>query len=202
MNWTVFRLSVRTPNVYVNPTREQYVRNPIQQKIQQFKRFVENYRRHIVCFIVVYGIAAGLCLERCYCQYKTLLIVCICCNSEVSPPRLIKNVIFRLRFSGRIYRPTWDIGGGHRHLPRLCCRHLLPVSLPAPHCVPQSHHAVQRDVPQPIHPLRRCDWFPPLHGHDCHPPFRLAEPKVKVSRKDDGMSFYILTCVSSLLFLF
>lgn len=65
------------PNVYVNPKRKQYVRNPIQQKIQQFKRFVENYRRHIVCFIIVYGIAAGLCLERCYCQYKTFLLFCM-----------------------------------------------------------------------------------------------------------------------------
>uniref|UniRef100_A0A8C8BVH4 NAD(P)H oxidase (H2O2-forming) n=1 Tax=Oncorhynchus tshawytscha TaxID=74940 RepID=A0A8C8BVH4_ONCTS len=36
------------------------------QKIQQFKRFVENYRRHIVCFTIVYGITAGLALERCY----------------------------------------------------------------------------------------------------------------------------------------
>lgn len=104
-------------------------------------------------------------------------------NSEVSPLQLIKNVMFRLWFSGRIYRPPWDFSGGHRCLPRLCCRHLLPVSLPAPHCVSQSHHAVQRDFPQPIHPLWRCDWFPPLHGHDRHPPFRLADPRVKVSKK-------------------
>uniref|UniRef100_A0A3Q1IJ15 NAD(P)H oxidase (H2O2-forming) n=1 Tax=Anabas testudineus TaxID=64144 RepID=A0A3Q1IJ15_ANATE len=58
--------SIKTPNVYVNPKREQYIRNPIQQKIQQFKRFVENYRRHIVCVIIVYGITAGVALERCY----------------------------------------------------------------------------------------------------------------------------------------
>ncbi|KAF1386846.1 hypothetical protein PFLUV_G00099100 [Perca fluviatilis] len=58
--------SVNTPNVYVKPKREQYIRNPIQKKIQHFKRFIENYRRHIVCFIVVYGIAAGVALERCY----------------------------------------------------------------------------------------------------------------------------------------
>uniref|UniRef100_A0A8C4GI45 NAD(P)H oxidase (H2O2-forming) n=1 Tax=Dicentrarchus labrax TaxID=13489 RepID=A0A8C4GI45_DICLA len=64
------KLSVNTPNVYVKPKREQYIRNPIQQKIQQFKRFIENYRRHIVCFIIVYGIAAGVTLERCY--YYTL----------------------------------------------------------------------------------------------------------------------------------
>ncbi|XP_029290224.1 LOW QUALITY PROTEIN: dual oxidase 1 [Cottoperca gobio] len=60
------KLSVNTPNVYVKPKREQYIRNPIQQKIQHFKRFIENYRRHIVCFTVVYGITAGVALERCY----------------------------------------------------------------------------------------------------------------------------------------
>ncbi|XP_053175774.1 dual oxidase 1 [Scomber japonicus] len=60
------KLAVNSPNVYVKPKREQYIRNPVQQKIQQFKRFIENYRRHIVCFIVVYGITAGVALERCY----------------------------------------------------------------------------------------------------------------------------------------
>ncbi|XP_068170354.1 dual oxidase 1 isoform X2 [Antennarius striatus] len=60
------KLNIRTPNVYANPQREQYIRNPIRQKIQHFKRFIENYRRHIVCFIVIYGIVAGVCLERCY----------------------------------------------------------------------------------------------------------------------------------------
>ncbi|XP_068579660.1 dual oxidase 1 [Cebidichthys violaceus] len=60
------KLGVNTPNVYVKPKREQYIRNPIQQKIQHFKRFIENYRRHIVCFTVVYGITAGVVLERCY----------------------------------------------------------------------------------------------------------------------------------------
>ncbi|XP_071352391.1 dual oxidase 1 isoform X2 [Trachinotus anak] len=58
--------SVNTPNVYVKPKREQYIRNPVQQKIQQFKRFIENYRRHIVCFMIIYGISAGVTLERCY----------------------------------------------------------------------------------------------------------------------------------------
>ncbi|KAK9516542.1 hypothetical protein VZT92_024464 [Zoarces viviparus] len=60
------KLGVNTPNVYVKPKREQYIRNPVQQKIQHFKRFIENYRRHIVCFTVVYGITAGVALERCY----------------------------------------------------------------------------------------------------------------------------------------
>ncbi|XP_031418173.2 dual oxidase 2 [Clupea harengus] len=52
--------------LYVKPQRERYSRNPVQQKVQQFKRFVENYRRHIVCFCVIYGISAGVSLERCY----------------------------------------------------------------------------------------------------------------------------------------
>uniref|UniRef100_M3ZWF9 NAD(P)H oxidase (H2O2-forming) n=1 Tax=Xiphophorus maculatus TaxID=8083 RepID=M3ZWF9_XIPMA len=55
-----------SPTVYVKPKREQYIRNPVQQKVQQFKRFIENYRRHIVCFIVVFGITAGVITERCY----------------------------------------------------------------------------------------------------------------------------------------
>uniref|UniRef100_A0A3Q4GLN9 Uncharacterized protein n=1 Tax=Neolamprologus brichardi TaxID=32507 RepID=A0A3Q4GLN9_NEOBR len=49
-----------------SPKRQKYIKNTVQQKIQQFKRFVENYRRHIVCFIIVYGITAGVALERCY----------------------------------------------------------------------------------------------------------------------------------------
>ncbi|XP_030587776.1 dual oxidase 1 [Archocentrus centrarchus] len=60
------KLNVSTPDVYVKPKREKYIRNPVQQKVQQFKRFIENYRRHIVCFIIVYGITAGVALERCY----------------------------------------------------------------------------------------------------------------------------------------
>uniref|UniRef100_A0A3P8VW83 NAD(P)H oxidase (H2O2-forming) n=1 Tax=Cynoglossus semilaevis TaxID=244447 RepID=A0A3P8VW83_CYNSE len=48
------------------PKRDPYIKNPVQQKIQHFKRFIENYRRHIVCFIIVYGISAGVALERCY----------------------------------------------------------------------------------------------------------------------------------------
>ncbi|XP_059917302.1 dual oxidase 1 [Gadus macrocephalus] len=58
--------SLASPKVYVKPRRDHYERNPIQQKIQEFKRFVENYRRHIVCFLVVSGIVAGVIIERCY----------------------------------------------------------------------------------------------------------------------------------------
>uniref|UniRef100_A0A4W5PR18 NAD(P)H oxidase (H2O2-forming) n=1 Tax=Hucho hucho TaxID=62062 RepID=A0A4W5PR18_9TELE len=33
----------------------------------------ENYRRHIVCFTIVYGITAGVALERCYCKFSSLV---------------------------------------------------------------------------------------------------------------------------------
>ncbi|KAI5100464.1 dual oxidase 1 isoform X2, partial [Silurus meridionalis] len=60
------KLALSNPKLYVKPQRERYIRSRIQQKIQQFKRFVENYRRHIVCIGVIYGITAGVALERCY----------------------------------------------------------------------------------------------------------------------------------------
>ncbi|XP_047244662.1 dual oxidase 2 [Girardinichthys multiradiatus] len=60
------KLSIKAPAVYVKPKREQYIRNPVQQTVQQFKRFIENYRRHIVCFIIVFGITAGVITERSY----------------------------------------------------------------------------------------------------------------------------------------
>ncbi|KAF4081387.1 hypothetical protein AMELA_G00160610 [Ameiurus melas] len=60
------KLGLYSPKLYVKPQRERYIRSRVQQKIQQFKRFVENYRRHIVCIGVIYGITAGVALERCY----------------------------------------------------------------------------------------------------------------------------------------
>ncbi|XP_051776570.1 dual oxidase 1 [Erpetoichthys calabaricus] len=54
------------PNLYTEAKREKLNRSKIHQKIQHFKRFIENYRRHIVCFLIFYGIAAGVTLERCY----------------------------------------------------------------------------------------------------------------------------------------
>ncbi|KAM9377184.1 dual oxidase 1 [Pholidichthys leucotaenia] len=60
------KLNVNTPDIYVKPRREEYIRSPVKQKVQQFKRFVENYRRHIVCFFIVYGIIGGVTLERSY----------------------------------------------------------------------------------------------------------------------------------------
>uniref|UniRef100_A0A8C1U4T7 NAD(P)H oxidase (H2O2-forming) n=1 Tax=Cyprinus carpio TaxID=7962 RepID=A0A8C1U4T7_CYPCA len=60
------RTGQSNPKVYVRPQRERYNRNTVQQCIQQFKRFIENYRRHIICIVVIYGITAGLALERCF----------------------------------------------------------------------------------------------------------------------------------------
>jgi dual oxidase len=43
-------------------------RGLLAQKLQQFKRFVENYRRHIVCATIFSAICVGLFAERSYCK--------------------------------------------------------------------------------------------------------------------------------------
>ncbi|XP_075064232.1 dual oxidase 1-like [Mixophyes fleayi] len=52
--------------VHTRARREKYESNKIRQKIQQFKRLIENYQRHIVCIVIFYGISAGLFAERGY----------------------------------------------------------------------------------------------------------------------------------------
>uniref|UniRef100_A0A8C3NJW9 NAD(P)H oxidase (H2O2-forming) n=1 Tax=Geospiza parvula TaxID=87175 RepID=A0A8C3NJW9_GEOPR len=52
--------------LYTEARRTKYERNRVQQKIQEFKRFVENYRRHIVCVILFSAITAGVFAERAY----------------------------------------------------------------------------------------------------------------------------------------
>ncbi|KAM8973226.1 dual oxidase 1-like [Pelodytes ibericus] len=54
------------PSIYTKAKREKYESSKIRQKIQQFKRLIENYRRHIVCLTIFYGISAGLFAERSY----------------------------------------------------------------------------------------------------------------------------------------
>ncbi|MGH0132261.1 UNVERIFIED_CONTAM: hypothetical protein FKN15_051089 [Acipenser sinensis] len=54
------------PHLYTEAKREKYNRSKVHHKIQQFKRFIENYRRHIVCFLIFYSISAGVLVERSY----------------------------------------------------------------------------------------------------------------------------------------
>ncbi|NWR81407.1 DUOX2 oxidase, partial [Centropus unirufus] len=52
--------------LYTEARRKKYERSKVQQKIQEFKRFVENYRRHIVCVVLFSAITAGVFVERAY----------------------------------------------------------------------------------------------------------------------------------------
>ncbi|KAM5172929.1 dual oxidase 1-like isoform 2-T2 [Mantella aurantiaca] len=54
------------PNVYTTARREKYESSKVRQKIQQFKRLIENYRQHIICIVIFYGISAGVFTERAY----------------------------------------------------------------------------------------------------------------------------------------
>ncbi|NXN97737.1 DUOX2 oxidase, partial [Rhinopomastus cyanomelas] len=53
-------------HLHAEAQRKKYHRNKVQQKIQEFKRFVENYRRHIVCVVLFSAITAGVFVERAY----------------------------------------------------------------------------------------------------------------------------------------
>uniref|UniRef100_A0A8V5HDX9 NAD(P)H oxidase (H2O2-forming) n=1 Tax=Melopsittacus undulatus TaxID=13146 RepID=A0A8V5HDX9_MELUD len=53
-------------HLYTEAKRKKYERNKVQQKIQEFKRFVENYRRHIVCVVLFSAITTGVFVERAY----------------------------------------------------------------------------------------------------------------------------------------
>uniref|UniRef100_A0A8C9ALZ4 NAD(P)H oxidase (H2O2-forming) n=1 Tax=Prolemur simus TaxID=1328070 RepID=A0A8C9ALZ4_PROSS len=54
------------PLLFTEAHREKFQRSRRHQTVQQFKRFVENYRRHIGCVAVFYAVAGGLFLERAY----------------------------------------------------------------------------------------------------------------------------------------
>lgn len=59
--------SVGTPaRLYTEALQEKMQRGFLAQKLQQYKRFVENYRRHIVCVAVFSAICAGLFADRAY----------------------------------------------------------------------------------------------------------------------------------------
>ncbi|XP_072594510.1 dual oxidase 2 [Vulpes vulpes] len=55
-----------TPRLYTEALKEKMQRGLLAQKLRQYKRFVENYRRHIVCVAVFSAICAGLFAERAY----------------------------------------------------------------------------------------------------------------------------------------
>ncbi|XP_053317809.1 dual oxidase 2-like isoform X2 [Spea bombifrons] len=54
------------PRIYTEARRIKYESSKLRQKIQQLKRLIENYKRHIVCVTIFYGISAGLFAERAY----------------------------------------------------------------------------------------------------------------------------------------
>ncbi|NXO29095.1 DUOX2 oxidase, partial [Cisticola juncidis] len=53
-------------HLYTEARRKKFERNRVQQKVQEFKRFVENYRRHIVCVVLFCAITTGVFAERAY----------------------------------------------------------------------------------------------------------------------------------------
>lgn len=61
------RVALFQPLLFTEAHRQKFQRSRRHQTVQQFKRFIENYRRHIGCVAVFYAVAAGLFLERAYC---------------------------------------------------------------------------------------------------------------------------------------
>lgn len=74
-------------HLYTEAQRKKYEQNKVQQKIQEFKRFVENYRRHIVCVVLFSAITAGLFVERAYCECPSSLAALM---RRGAWPRLLK----------------------------------------------------------------------------------------------------------------
>ncbi|XP_058150088.1 dual oxidase 2 [Dasypus novemcinctus] len=60
------KMVVSPPRLYTEALREKMQRGLLAQKLQQYKRFVENYLRHIVCVAIFSAICAGLFVERAY----------------------------------------------------------------------------------------------------------------------------------------
>ncbi|XP_004687902.1 PREDICTED: dual oxidase 2 [Condylura cristata] len=60
------KLAKTSPQLYTEALQEKMQRGFLAQKVQQYKRFVENYRRHIMCTAVFAAICAGLFAERAY----------------------------------------------------------------------------------------------------------------------------------------
>ncbi|XP_066132657.1 dual oxidase 1 isoform X2 [Saccopteryx bilineata] len=60
------KVTLFQPGLFTEAHREKFQRSLSHQTVQQFKRFIENYRRHIACVAVFYTIATALFLERAY----------------------------------------------------------------------------------------------------------------------------------------
>ncbi|XP_036299102.1 dual oxidase 1 isoform X1 [Pipistrellus kuhlii] len=60
------KVTLFQPLLFTEAHRQKFQRSRRHQTVQQFKRFIENYRRHIGCVAVFYAVAAGLFLERAY----------------------------------------------------------------------------------------------------------------------------------------
>ncbi|XP_053449561.1 dual oxidase 2 [Nycticebus coucang] len=60
------KVVVPSSQLYTEALQEKMQRGLLARKLQQFKRFVENYRRHIVCVAIFSAICVGLFAERAY----------------------------------------------------------------------------------------------------------------------------------------
>ncbi|ELV09794.1 Dual oxidase 2 [Tupaia chinensis] len=60
------KMVVAPSRLYTEALQEKMQRGFLAQKLQQYKRFVENYLRHILCVAVFSAICAGLFAERAY----------------------------------------------------------------------------------------------------------------------------------------
>lgn len=63
------------PRLYTEALQEKMQRGLLAQKLQQYKRFVENYRRHIVCVAIFSAISVGVFADRAYCKSSRLWAV-------------------------------------------------------------------------------------------------------------------------------
>lgn len=72
---SLLRIVGPSPRLYTEALREKIQRGFLAQKLKQFKRFVENYRRHIVCVTIFSAICIGLFADRAYCKSARLWAV-------------------------------------------------------------------------------------------------------------------------------
>lgn len=64
-----------SPRLYTEALQEKKQSGFLAQKFKQYKRFVENYRRHIVCVTIFSAICIGLFADRAYCKSARLWAV-------------------------------------------------------------------------------------------------------------------------------